>query len=127
VTDYGNFDSTIAESSTNYQHAAMTFTGTVQVPARPLLKLVVAAVKTGVTTGNVTLDYSYGTNIHITGSGTVDTQNKAATTLTLSNQDGIELVIPDSAPSQVKKSGTTLATVNNGTISYIDGVTESLN
>lgn len=125
VTDYANFDSSLAESSTNYLHAKMTFTGTVQAPSRPLLKLVVAAAKTGVATGDVTLNYSYGSNISITGSGTMA---PSGNTLVLSNQDGIQFgITANQATIPVTKSGTTLATITNGVINYIDGVTESLN
>lgn len=126
VADYANFDSSLPESSTNYLHASVTFTGTVQAPSRPLLKLVLAANKTGSTTGAVTLNYSYGT-VSITGSGTVNSANTATNTMTLSNQAGILLVIANGVPAEVKKSGVKLATITDGMISYIDGVSESLN
>jgi hypothetical protein len=63
----------------------------------------------------------------LTGSGVIDDANQANNTLTLSNQAGIQLVIANGVPVVVKKAGVTLATITNGMISYIDGVSESVN
>lgn len=123
VVGYANFDSSANESSSNFLHSTMTFTGTVQAPSRPLLKLVAAVKRTGLTTGDTTLNYSYGTT-SITGSGTVDSANSANNTMILSNQNGITV---DAKTGLVSKSGTKVATLANGSISYEDGVTESLN
>lgn len=125
VASYNLYHSTLPESTTNYARITFTFTGTVQAPDRPLLKLAVAASRTGLSTSTVTLNYSYGT-ISITGSGIVDHD---ASTMTLSNQDGIAMTITSGAASsvtQVTKSGAILATISNGTINYADGYTESL-
>jgi hypothetical protein len=123
VTDYANYDPFALNA---YMKTSLTFTGTVQAPSRPLLKLVVAASKTGLSTGEVTLNYSYGAK-SITGSGAVDDTIPANNTMTLSNQDGIVLVISNGATATVTKSGASLATISNGAVNYVDGVTESLN
>jgi hypothetical protein len=125
VTDYQLYVSTSAETSTNFLKAKLTFTGTVQAPSRPLLKLVLAADRTALNSGTVTLNYSYGTNISITGSGIIDEANSANNTMTLSNQAGIQVV---TKTGLVTKAGSTapVATILNGKISYADGVTESL-
>ena len=123
AANYNLFHSNQPESSSNFLKTSMTFTGTVQAPARPLLKLVVAVARTGLTTGDTTLNYSYGTT-SITGSGTVDSANSASNNMTLSNQNGIQLVTKTGI---VSKSGTPVATLAHGAIHYADGVTESLN
>lgn len=123
VADYNLYHSTQAQSGTNYQKATVTFTGTVQAPSRPALKLVVAGVKTGIATSNITVDYSYGT-VKITGSGAT---SATGNTLTLSNQDGVQVVLNSQSAGTVTKSGATLATIGNGMVNYTDGVSESLN
>ena len=128
VASYSLYRSTLPESTTNYAHSTVTFTGTVQAPERPLLQLVVAASRTGLTTSTVTLNYSYGT-VSIKGSGIADTSTNGASIMTLSNQDGISMAITSGAASsvtRVTKSGASLATIINGTINYADGYTESL-
>lgn len=124
VTDYQSYVSTSAETSTNFLKAKLTFTGTVQAPSRPLLKLVLAADRTSLNSGAVTLNYSYGTN-SITGSGLIDETNSANNSMTLSNQAGIQVV---TKTGLVTKAGSTtpVATILNGKIGYADGVTESL-
>jgi hypothetical protein len=123
VVDYNLYHSTQPQSGTNYPKATVTFTGTVQAPSRPALKLVVAGVKTGVSTGTITVDYSYG-SVKITGSGAT---GATGNTLTLSNQDGVQVVLTSQGAGTVTKSGATLATIGNGMINYTDGVSESLN
>ena len=123
VVSYNLFHSNQSESSTNYLQTTVTFTGTVQAPSRPLLKLVVAVARTGLSTATTTLNYSYGTS-SITGSGVVNSANATSNTMTLSNQNGIQVVTTTGA---VTKAGVALATISNGAVNYIDGVTESLN
>jgi hypothetical protein len=124
MANYSQYHSTQPDSATNFMKPTVTFTGTVQAPSRPLLKLVVAAVKTGVSTSNITVDYSYGI-VKITGSGAT---TEAGSTLTLSNQDGVQVVLNSGTNTgTVTKSGATLATLGNGSVNYADGVTESLN
>jgi len=123
VTNYQLYNSTQLESSTNFVKAKLTFTGTVQAPSRPLLKLVLAADRTNLNSGTVTLNYSYGANISITGSGIIDEANSANNTMTLSNQADIQV---DTKTGLVTKAGVRVGTILNGSISYADGVTESL-
>lgn len=127
VANYGQYYSRQPASSTNYLHTTLTFTGTVQAPSRPLMKMVLAVNRTGLSTGAMLLNYNYGTSISITGSGVIDNAISANNTMTLSNQDGIVLAISNGANATVTKSGASLATITNGVINYIDGVTESLN
>lgn len=124
AANYNLFHSNQPESSSNYIKTTMTFTGTVQAPARPLLKLVVAVNRTGLTTGKTTLNYSYGTT-SITGSGTVDSANSTNNSMTLSNQNGI--TVNTKTGIVTNKSDVKVATITNSSISYEDGVTESLN
>lgn len=123
VADYNLYQSTLPESATNYLKATVTFTGTVQAPSRPALKLVVVTTKTGISTGTVTVDYSYG-SVKITGSGGT---SATGNTLTLSNQAGVQVVLNSQGAGTVTKSGTTLATIGNGRINYSDSTYESLN
>lgn len=126
ITDYQLYDSMAVESSSNFVKATVAFTGTVQAPSRPLLKLVLSGSQTGLDTGTVTLNYSYGTGISITGSGTF---SPSAETMTLSNQDGIQLT-PDATDKsiiRVTKAGGALGHIQNGRVNYVDGMTESLN
>lgn len=123
VADYNLYHSTLPESANNYKKATVTFTGTVQAPNRPALKLVVATTKTGVSTGTVTVDYSYD-SVKITGSGGT---SATGNTLTLSNQAGVLVVLNSQGAGTVTKSGTTLATIGNGRINYSDSTYESLN
>ncbi len=123
VADYNLYHSAQPESATNYQKATVTFTGTVQAPSRPLLKLVLAGVRTGVSTRSVSVDYSYGT-VKITGSSAT---TATGDTLTLSNEAGVQVVLNNQGAGTVTKSGATLANIANGMINYTDGVSESLN
>lgn len=117
-----NYNSLLDYSANNFTTGNMTFTGTVQAPNRPLLKLVIGAVRTGFSTRTATVNYSYGTK-SITGSGSADDANPANDSMTLTNQDGIQMVTKTGI---VSKSGTTVATVVNNMVNYVDGVTESL-
>ena len=114
--------------ATNYIKGTVTFTGTIQAPSRPPLQLVLSVTKTGLDTGTTTLNYTYD-NVVISGSGSFDDRVNTST-LTLTNQDGIQTVIRSTggkSTGTVTKSGATLATVANNTINYVDGYSESLN
>lgn len=122
ITGRSSYNGTLNDSASNYAHATMTFTGTVQAPSRPLMKLVVSGTRTAFDTTAVTLNYTYGT-VSITGSGT---SSPTGTITTLSNQDGVQLA-PNAGNTKtmVTKSGSALAEIQNGTIKYVDGFTES--
>ncbi len=130
ITGYSAFDATKLTSSSNYYLGTVSFTGTVQAPARPQLKLVLSATKTAFDTGTATVDYSYGT-VRITGSATNNSTTSVSTSL-ISNQDGIQIA-PNTAvgakPGEnlITKAGVTLGTYLNGLINYADGTSESFN
>lgn len=122
VADYKLYDASLPDSASNFIKLNVSFTGTVQAPSRPQLKLVLAASRTGPDSGTTTLNYSYGA-VSITGSGPFD--RNGVTSMTLSNQDGIQLTLTP-GQMEVKKSGASLATVSGKMIHYVDGVSESL-
>ncbi|MDR3367590.1 hypothetical protein [Rhodoferax sp.] len=123
---YSTYDSLSVGSATNYHHAALVFTGTVQAPSRPLMSLTMSATQTGLDAVHVTLNYSYGT-VSITGSG--NSTPGGVSDLSLSNQDGV-VIAPDPANTNqtlATKSGSKLATIIGNVINYIDGSSASLN
>lgn len=126
VTGYSNYDVTMLTAGSNYIHGTASFTGTVQAPSRPQLKLVVSGNATGANTGDATVNYSYGT-VSITGSGT--SSPSAGSSFTLSNQDGITIAADPSNAHQnlISKSGVTLGTFSSGVINYADGTSETFN
>jgi hypothetical protein len=122
VTNWASYNSALPLSPSNFLRGTVTFTGTVQAPGRPLAKLVVSGSHTGFDTDTATVNYTYGT-VSISGSGTVV---GTVSTSTVSNQDGVQFA-PDAGKTKtlVTKSGNTLAEIQNGTIRYVDGFTES--
>ena len=125
VTGLENYDPRLPKSNANYFRPSLTFTGTVQGPARPLLKLVLTVAESGYSPagnviGAVGVDYSYGL-IHITGSG-IGTGDSNANAMTLRNQDGVAIA---TNTGLVTKAGNVLATIANGTVNYADGTSES--
>lgn len=133
VADYDKYypngipSSGAAAGATNYAKATVTFTGTIQAPSRPLLKLVLSAAQTGRKTGTTTFNYGYD-NITITGSGTFNTEQNSTAVMTLVNQDGIQLVLNHAGGKNsgiVSKSDATLATISQDIINYVDGYSES--
>jgi hypothetical protein len=125
VTDYANYDPKAPLSSTNYVRGTAAFTGTVQAPTRPLLKLVVSGSSTGPKANSVSLNYSYGT-VSLTGSGT---STETASSFTISNQDGIQISAnPEKASENlIKKADVLLGTFVGGFINYVDGTSETFN
>lgn len=122
-SNYRQYHSTQPESSTNFVAGTAAFTGTVQAPSRPLMTLDLSATRTSFSTNNATLRFSYGTII-ITGTAA---ENIGVLSFALTNQNGIQVATGSSGNLLVTKAGSTLATVSNSLISYVDGVTESLN
>lgn len=122
ITGYSSYNPLAEQTGNNYRHNTLVFIGAIKAPERPLMTLILGVTKTGANTSSVSVSYSYGTKA-ITGSGTSDDANSANNSMTLSNQDGIQLVTKTGIAS---KSGTTVATLLNGNINYADGVTESL-
>lgn len=122
IADYNLYNGSLPDTSTNFIKGTVTFTGTVQAPSRPLLKLVLLAAATGPESGKTTLNYSYGTAVSISGTGTFGT---GANSMDLSNQDAI-LMHVGSTGTTVKKGDKSLATITGSTINYADGFSESL-
>ena len=125
VTGYSAYDATMLTAGTNYIHGTAAFTGTVQAPNRPQLKLVLSGASTGPNAGTVSLNYSYGA-ISITGSGS---STPTASSFTISNQDGIQIAADPKVANQnlITKASVTLATFAKGVINYVDGSSESFN
>lgn len=111
------------ESTTNYRQIAVTYTGMVQAPSRPLMKLVLAGAVTGPNSGTTTLNYSYGT-VSVTGSGT---QTNGVGAMTLSNQAGLQIAKDTAVANQnlITKAGNVLAKFKNGVLNYVDGTSVS--
>ena len=121
-TDY---DSTQKESISNPGLATLTLNGTIKLPNRPELKLVLADVKNGHTAQSTSLKYSYTTNgkaVEFNGSGTTDSANPANDTSKISNQDNIEV---DTKSGLITKSAKTLGALKGEFITYEDGVKET--
>jgi hypothetical protein len=130
TTGYPLFSTNLPDGPTNFIRSTITFTGTLQVPARPELKLVIGVVRSGWKNGTTTLNYGYGTT-SLTGSGTFNEifPGNVLTTTILSNQDGVVWTILPAISANagtVTRSGVSLATIQNGIIYYNDGVSESL-
>jgi hypothetical protein len=123
TTAYGSYDDTKKQSDTNFVQGTVKFTGTIQAPSRPLLKLVVSGTKTGANAGTATLNYSYG-SVSITGTGTA---SASGNTFALTNQDGLQIAVNPSKDSelQVTKAGSLVATIVNSAVTYVDGSGES--
>jgi hypothetical protein len=125
VSNYSAYDVTQLTSSSNYIQGTAAFTGTIQAPSRPLMKLVISGNATGANAGSATVSYSYGSVI-ITATGS---SSPSGSTSTISNQDGIQIAAdPNVAKQQlITKDGVTLAKVLNGVINYVDGSSETMN
>ncbi|MHB1591441.1 MAG: hypothetical protein ACYCTW_07890 [Sulfuricella sp.] len=131
VAGYNQYHSAQHESAANYVHATFTFTGTVTAPNRPVMTLVATVINGyNTTSGNrtftISTKYTYGSGVAITGDGTYDDVVKSGS-LTFTNQDGVKVVLNTNQVTNVTdSSGTNLATINNNTVNYADGVSESM-
>ena len=127
VSNYSTYNVTQLTAGNNYIQGTAEFTGTIQAPSRPLMKLVISGSATGANAGTATITYSYGT-ILITGTGT--SSPATGSNFTILNQDGIQIAADPSLPDQqlITKAGTKLATITkNKVINYADGSSETLN
>jgi hypothetical protein len=121
------------ESSTNYKQLVATFTGTLQAPLRPLMTVTTTISNSGPSTGTATMKYSYGLDVEVNGSTSYDnTIGAAKPVLTLTNQNGVVIVLDTTAytgPVTVPSiSGTTVhGNLGAGVVTFSDGVTESFN
>jgi hypothetical protein len=132
VNNYNLYHSTTGDTLTNYAQGVATFTGTLQAPLRPLMTVTTTLTKTGPTTSTATMKYSYGLDVEVNGTTSVDTASLNKPVLTLTNQNGVQIVLdtttytgPVTVPGV---SGTTVwGNISAGVVNYSDGVTESFN
>ncbi|NVO06900.1 MAG: hypothetical protein HXX19_13660 [Rhodoferax sp.] len=132
LTNYASFHSFQPVSATNYRQGTFTFVGTLQAPLRPLMTVTLNGNTTGPTTGTATMKYSYGLDVEVNGSTTTDSASVAKPVLTLTNQNGVQIVLDTTAytgPVTVPTiSGTTVwGNIAGGVVNYSDGATESFN
>lgn len=123
TSNQSSFNPFIDPSSSNYLLGTVTFTGKVAAPNRPVMSLALSGSTTGYRKGTMTIGYNYGTTT-ILGSGTSD---NGTTTLTLSNQDGIQLApdATDTAKVNITKNGGALGFIKDNKVNYVDGFIES--
>ena len=131
------YHSLLPESSTNYKQLVATFTGTLQAPLRPLMSVTTTISNTGPSTGTATMKYSYGLDVEVNGSTSYDnTIGAAKPVLTLTNQNGVKVVLdttaytgPVTVPGTVDPlaPGGVMGNISAGVVTYYDGVTESFN
>jgi hypothetical protein len=132
VNNYNLYHSTTGDTLTNYAHGVATFTGTLQAPLRPLMTVTTTLTKTGPTTSTATMKYSYGLDVEVNGTTSVDSASLNKPVLTLTNQNGVQIVLDTTAytgPVTVPGvSGTSVwGNIAAGVVNYSDGVTESFN
>ncbi len=126
ISNYATYHSMLPDSATNYKQGTANFTGNVQSPSRQLLKLVMNMATTSQTTSDVTLTYT-DLNESVTGTMTVNNASNISPVLTLLNQDNVKVVFDGQNNTGVASvAGVKQADISNGSISYIDGLTESL-
>ncbi len=127
-TNFDQFDATKDDSANNPLKGTVGFTGTIKVPEIPELKLVLTATKTGFSTTETAITYTYTDSNKvaktISASGNSDTANPSNDTATISNQDGITI---NPKSGDITKNGTKVATLTNGKVNYEDGASETFN
>lgn len=123
IANMASYNELLPDSSSNYQKTAVVFNGTLKAPERPVMNLVISASRPTFNTNALALNYTYGT-VSLTGSGT---SSPTGTTMTLTNQNGIQVSADAATPGKdlITKSGATLGMMENGSVRYVDGVTES--
>lgn len=125
-SNYGSYHSLQPESAANYIQGATTFNGTLKLPSRPTMGLTLTGTVTGPRAGTISGQYTYDNGLAITVSGTHDSNNPAANSLTLTNQDGITVTLPHVGSNTITKGTANLGTIINGIVYYADGYFESL-
>lgn len=127
IADYNLYNQTLPPSSTNYQKATATFTGTVSFPGQTPIVLVL-----GNTNGyqsnsnNISLTYASGKVI----SGTVNNTNGVNADATFTDTSGVKVTIPsNNGPQDISVGNEVVGSIDpvTGVISYKDLTVESLN
>lgn len=124
-TTYGLYHSMQPPSTTNHKNVVISLTnGALKLPSRPTMGLTLSSTQTnGPTAGTISGQYTYDNGLVITLSGT---HGGATNSLTITNQDGITVTIPNIGNSPISKGVTSLGYISNGIIYYSDATFESL-
>ena len=128
VSDYGLYDATQSESSSNYKKSRATFTGTLQNPSAPGADFTFSMARTGLDTATLNFNSIYSGGKTVAGSATVNVV--AGISITLTNQDGISVTLTltnESADMIVTLNNVTIAKIkSDGKIYYMDGAVEPM-
>lgn len=125
-SNYGSYHSLQPESQTNYINGTIGLTGSLRLPSRPTMGLTLTGTATGPSTNTISGQYTYDNGLVITLSGIHDGNNPSANSLTITNQDGVTVTLPNIGNSPISKGTTSLGYISNGMIYYTDGTFESL-
>ena len=129
MKDENNYDPALSDSSTNFLTGSMTFTGTTFMTATDTgLKIVLGVTATGHEKGTVSVNYSdFKKGISITGTTNWDDAITTPQTITLTDANGIKIVlVEDVDNAEVKKGDVKLADIAGSMINYVDGTSASL-
>lgn len=125
-SNYGSYHSLQPESQTNYINGTIGLTGSLRLPSRPTMGLTLTGTATGPSTNTISGQYTYDNGLVITLSGIHDGNNPSANSLTITNQDGVTVTLPNIGNSPISKGTTSLGYISNGMIYYTDSTFESL-
>jgi hypothetical protein len=126
-TGYENFDVTAPVSATNFTADTVELGGTLAVPGRPALSLLIGATRTALDAADVSAQYRDGTVV-INASVTARAGERHPL-VKVASADGVAFSFSGTGvPVPVTKDGAVVAQLDlvKGIISYSDGSTESL-
>ena len=124
ATNYATYQSSVADSSSNFLKGAASFVGIVKIPARPDLSVSLAS---GVSTYNAdffTGQFDDGTNLIL-----ISSTKAQPGVLRLSSANGLSMVLDDGVDvADVFKNSSKIATYtrNSGVVNYNDGSLETV-
>jgi hypothetical protein len=124
---YERFDATVAESDTNFVADTLEIGGTLSVPNRPVLSLMLGATRTARDAADISAQYRDGNSV-INASVTAKPGERNPL-VKIASADGVAFAFASTAaPVQVTKDGavTALLDLSKGIITYSDGSFESL-
>jgi hypothetical protein len=125
IPNYATYDSNTVDSAMNFRKASITFAGTVKIPNRPELKLILNASNPAFGAQAFYGEYNDGTNdiiINATSGNGIQVVNVLTT-------NGVSMQFVTSAQTiNVMNKNTVVASINtsSGMINYTDGSFESL-